>query len=314
MNDKNSDYKVILKGDNNQQPVLGIYKKNGSRFTFTPIIPFNAGQSYEVIEDGNDYLEFTVEKELKQEREATKLLKIYPEVDTVPENLLKMYFTFSKPIQQSEQFLDFVTVFDQKTKEPLKIFLPLENELWNKDHTEITLWLDPGRIKQDLIPNKELGKPIINRKTYEIVLLNTLRDADGERINQEYRKIITVAERDGKKPTINDWELTIPAKNTKESIGISFGEALDANMLTETIQVFTIDNVLIDGNFLTSKKSNSTLFVPKELWKQGNYKVVIDSKQEDLAGNNFNRLFDTDLQAKKSLKPSATQEILFTVE
>ena len=34
------------------------------------------------------------------------------------------------------------------------IFLELENELWNPEHTQLTLWLDPGRIKRDLIPNQ----------------------------------------------------------------------------------------------------------------------------------------------------------------
>ena len=32
-------------------------------------------------------------------------------------------------------------------------FLDLQPELWNDDATELTLWLDPGRIKLDLIPN-----------------------------------------------------------------------------------------------------------------------------------------------------------------
>ena len=39
-------------------------------------------------------------------------------------------------------------------------FLDLQPELWNAEGTVLTLWLDPGRIKRDLIPNKELGIPL----------------------------------------------------------------------------------------------------------------------------------------------------------
>jgi len=30
-------------------------------------------------------------------------------------------------------------------------------------------------------------------------------------------------------------------------------------------------------------------------WNKGNYKLLIEAKLEDLAGNNLNRLFDTDI-------------------
>jgi hypothetical protein len=33
--------------------------------------------------------------------------------------------------------------------------------LWNKEATALTHWLDPGRIKRDLQPNQRLGNPLV---------------------------------------------------------------------------------------------------------------------------------------------------------
>tara|TARA_R110002073_G_scaffold128999_3_gene275090 strand:+ start:46635 stop:47723 length:1089 start_codon:yes stop_codon:yes gene_type:complete len=303
-------YQIKLKGKGSS--IFGeLAVKNGENI-FTPIIPFSAGESYEIYKDDVLYLSFSVPKLENQVR--PKLISIYPAIDTVPENLLKMYFVFSKPMQQSQSFLDFITITNKETNKIENIFLPLENELWNTDHTELTLWLDPGRIKKDLIPNKELGIPVKKGNTYEITIPASLTDADGVALGKDYQKTIVVGERDAKSPSISKWELTIPQENTKEALGISFQESLDAMLSQETIQIVTDKNKIIDGGFMLSKKATSILFVPKVLWKKGAYKIVIESKLEDLAGNNLNRLFDTDLSKNEKVSTSKTKEISFTIQ
>ena len=290
-----SKYAIRLKGK--QYNVLGDFKKEGSDIQFTPIIAFTRGETYEILLEDTIIQEFLVPKDMEAER--PKLLSFYPRLDTVPENLLKMYLVFSKPMQQSQSTLDFIKVFNTTTSKEVEIFLPLQNELWNEDKTELTLWLDPGRIKKDLIPNKERGIPIEQGNHYEIVVENTLADQEGIELGKPYVKRFFVDVRDTQKPVVKNWEITIPTADSKEALGLDFGESLDALLVEETITVIDAKQQQIKGSFLVSKKGNNVLFVPYETWKKGTYSIQIESRLEDLAGNNLNRLFDTDLQNDK---------------
>ena len=71
-------------------------------------------------------------------------------------------------MQEVRNSLEYIKVINLNTQKEEDIFLTLETELWNADHTELTLWLDPGRIKKDLIPNQKLGIPIKNGNSYEL--------------------------------------------------------------------------------------------------------------------------------------------------
>ncbi|MEQ6124024.1 hypothetical protein AAON49_07495 [Pseudotenacibaculum sp. MALMAid0570] len=314
IDNKNDEYKVIIEGENNQHPVLGEYKKSGDYIEFIPTFPFTAEQVYEVTKNGEDYFSFLpMQSTQTVDYKSTELLKIYPEVDTVPENLLKMYFTFSHSIDASQNILDHIVVYDTETKETRDIFLRLENELWNKDRTEVTLWLDPGRIKKDLIPNKEHGSPLIKWRTYEIVVVENLRDINGKRIIGK-RKEFTVGNRDESKPNIQKWEITKPARDTKESIGFMFHESLDMKLFIETVRVYDSNSKVIKGEFFLSKNAKSALFIPENFWAEGKYTIEVESRLEDLAGNNLNRLFDTDLQSGEVVDYSKTKKISFTIQ
>lgn len=285
-------YAIRLKGKSHN--VLGDFQKEGNDIQFTPVIAFTRGESYEILLDEKVIQEFLVPEDMEAER--PRLLSFYPKLDTVPENLLKMYLVFSKPMQQSQSTLDFIKVFNTTTSEEVQIFLPLENELWNADRTELTLWLDPGRIKKDLIPNKEQGIPIKQGNNYEVVVENTLTDQEGIELGKPYVKRFSVAGRDIQKPNVKQWELTIPSVKSKEALGITFNDFLDAQLIEETISVINANRQQLKGSFLISKKGNNVLFVPEEAWKKGSYTLQIESRLEDLGGNNLNRLFDTDLQ------------------
>ena len=177
------------------------------------------------------------------------------------------------------------------------MFLNLESELWNKEHTILTLWLDPGRIKTDLIPNKEKGLPILDGNRYALTISKELKSAKGIPIATDYIKNFKVIKRDKQKPSVTDWKLTVPAKNTTTALSISLDEALDAILLKETILVYYKDKK-IEGDFSLSKNETLIHFKPKHQWQSGQYKIIVSSILEDLAGNNLNRLFDSDVDAK----------------
>jgi len=303
------DYTVKLKGKT--QSVFGDLQKEGSSFVFTPIIPFTSGEIYEVFKNDQVYFDFSVPE--VERLQAPKLLGIYPKTDTVPENLLKMYFTFDSPMQQTRPTLDFIKIYNTIEHKEVEIFLPLKNELWNRDKTRLTLWLDPGRIKKDLIPNLERGIPIQQGNTYKIEVSPALEDQDGNALYKTYSKSFYVDERDEVKPHVNSWQLTVPDKHTKSGLGINFHEFLDAFLVEETINIYK-NEAEIQGSFFISKKANSVVFIPVQPWKKGNYQIKIESRLEDLAGNNLNRLFDEDLTQNKELSNSKFKVLEFVIK
>jgi hypothetical protein len=305
------EYSVRLKGSEN--PVLGkFFEENGS-LVFRPIVPFSWDQEYEIYKKDQFYLEFIVRTPEKVIR--PKLLGIYPKLDTVPENLLKMYFEFDSPMQQSRSSLDFIKVFNLTKKEEVAIFLPLENELWNLEKTRLTLWLDPGRIKKDLIPNQEKGIPIEAGNQYELIVERHFSGGTyGADLGKSYTKRFYVSQRDRQRSNVNQWKLTIPKSNSKEGLGIEFDEFLDVILANESIAIVDENKQEISGDFLTSKKGSNTLFVPSNPWEKGSYRLIIDSKLEDLAGNNLNRLFDEDLQNRGEVNNSKFKVLKFVIE
>ena len=68
------------------------------------------------------------------------------------------------------------------------VFLDLE--LWNNERTMLTLWLDPGRIKRELQPNKLLGPPLIKGSHYQLLIDKDWQDAEGillkEKLGEEF--------------------------------------------------------------------------------------------------------------------------------
>ena len=304
-------YKVFLKG-NASTPVLGSFTLEEEKTIFRPVIPFSKGMSYEIKHDQKTLVEFTIIEPLEN-AEKPKLLAMYPSQDTVPENLLKIYLVFSKPMQEVHAALDYINVYNNTKDKPTDIFLPLQNELWNKEHTELTLWLNPGRIKRDLIPNREKGQPLERGNRYRVSISQQWQDAQGIYLEKGVVKEFYVGERDSKKPDVKNWKLQVPKKGTVGTLVIAFPEALDAMLLQETLVVRSADKEQITGTFRLGSKEQELIFQPDLVWKTSDYQLIIDSKLEDLGGNNLNHLFDKDLLASDKNLDTKSKSLYFTI-
>lgn len=300
------DAKIFL-NSNNETPVLGELRSNNNRYFFEPVIPFSAGETYIISDGNNEIIEFTINQ--KTNIEAPELVAIYPSTDTVPENLLKMYFKFSKPMQEVGNALDYISITNEATDEEVDVFLELNTELWNNEHTLLTLWLDPGRIKTDLIPNKELGLPIIKGNTYTLKVDQTWKDAYGNTLDKAYEKTFRVTDRDAKKPNVNSWSVF----TTSESLIIHFNEPMDGILASEVFNVKNEADTYITGDFELTDNESVLKFYPKVPFKKGNYTIEVESKFEDLAGNNLNHAFDKDLSQSDDEKETETKSLQFTI-
>ncbi len=291
--------------------ILGDFIEKESFLVFSPLIPLTPGLKYD-INQGKSLLK-TITIPLPPTAEAPILTTIYPSNDSVPENLLKMYFKFSKPMQEVRS-LDFIKVINTSTDSLVDVFLDLQPELWNKERTQLTLWLDPGRIKRDLIPNKERGLPIIQNNTYELTVSNSWKDVSGIPLIKAFSKKLIVGKRDNESPVIETWKVEVPAKNTNESLKILFNESMDGVLAKEVIEIYSRNNTVIKGVFFITENEKTLVFTPNKLWREGQYYMLVDAKFEDLAGNNLNRLFDTDLHKEVTLSQDSIQKRNFVIE
>jgi hypothetical protein len=306
-----NDFKIYLK-ENQQTNVLGNLISEHNKYSFIPTIPFTDGQQY-VITNKNEVVDsFIIQNSTNIK--APELVAIYPTKDTVPENLLKMYLVFSKPMQEVKSALDYIEVTDESTNKKVNIFLPLENELWNKNHTQLTLWLDPGRIKTGLIPNKKLGLPILNSHQYTINVSKDWKSADGVPLKNSFKKTMYAILHDNQIPMYNNWKISTPKSNTPEPLIINFNETLDFVLAMESFQILNLDKEVVEGKFKLVNHETVLEFYPKFKWNKGEFRIMTDTRLEDLAGNNLNHLFDKDLDKDYSINDSSkTKSIHFSI-
>ena len=290
-----NDIKISLHNSVNKSAMLGKIIDTDTSYIFKPTIPFTKGLKYNVYIRGDLVKSIIIKKdEVNLEKVS---VNIYPSKDTLPENLLKMYFEFSKPMKEVNNSLDYITVRNLTKDSVVDVFLKLSPELWNKNHSRLTLWLDPGRVKTDLIPNKILGLPLQAGNKYRIEINNEWEGVNGGVIDS-YIKEFYVFNRDDKSPNIKEWSHIEPKQNTRDTLKIDFNESLDAVLSKENIFIIDEDENRVEGQVSLTSNESLFNFVPKTSWKKGVYRIDVDPKLEDLAGNNLTRLFDVDNTTK----------------
>ncbi|MGB7394155.1 MAG: Ig-like domain-containing protein [Pricia sp.] len=284
---------VFMKGET-ETAILGRLDKKDGQLRFSPPVPFTPGQVYEVRKAGQKLVEFSVPSTTLSK--PAEIIGIYPAQDTVPENLLKIYVQFSQPMQHAGNALEFITVYNTTEGKEESIFLSLETELWNRHHDRLTLWLDPGRIKTDLIPNREQGLPLKKGSAYTVTVDKKWKTAAGQELTKTYRKQWTVIAPDTLKPDVKNWEVDAPDSNSDKALAIYFDEPLDHELAQESIGIYGSNGKAIAGDWELNKWGTTLYFTPSRIWKKGNYEIVVNPKLEDFAGNNLNRLFDKNLE------------------
>ena len=296
---------------NTNAPILGEYVIADDAVTFQPLIAFTRGLKYEVRLAGKLLVE--VEIPMDSQNKAPEVISIYPTGDTLPLNVLKMYIAFSKPMQEGYALENIVVIKNGKDTIP-SIFLDLQPELWNKERTVLTLWLDPGRIKQDLQPNKKMGLPLQQNASYQIIIEQDWRDTEGDSLAYIYRKEFIVGSRDNISPDVERWMIHIPKAGSNQPLKMDLQEPLDYSLLKNAIRIVDSKGNILNGTIETEEKETILHFTPSVAWSSGEYIIEIESRLEDLAGNNLNRLFDKDLTKKTNTVQKDIYKRVFNIQ
>ncbi|MEM9329400.1 MAG: Ig-like domain-containing protein, partial [Bacteroidota bacterium] len=267
--------------------ILGRIKENDSEneVSFYPAIAFNSRLTYEFWQGSMLIGTFRPDKKPNLK---TRLLSIYPQDSLLPENLLKIHLVFSSPmgISDSYQYIDFF--HEQQEVFPI---LDLQPELWNDDRTVLTLWLDPGRIKRELLRQTKLGRPLASEAHYRMVIDSTWRDRKGNALEHVVAKDFWTGGADRSIPTITADHIRYP-KGPQDTLTIEFQEPMDYLLLRHAIWVKTNDDEVL-GRIITSDNERTWHFSPEQYWTAGEeYQLIVETRLEDLAGNNLTRPFD----------------------
>lgn len=295
---------IQIAGQQNPVAMLGSFERKGAGLLFAPMIPFTRGMRYQVRVRGQRAGDFEIPE--NNESNAPEVTAIYPSADTLPENLLKIYLHFDHPMREgvSGKYIKLV----KNGRDTIEgAFLDLQPELWNPGRTVLTLWLDPGRIKRDLQPNKRLGTPMHSGTHYRIVVARAWTDVHGKALGKPYQKEFVTITKDSLLPQPSLWALVPPASATKNPLKIHLKEPLDHSLLQEVFSIQDANGTEIPGRWEIGAGETQSSFTPDANWKTGKYQILIEPRLEDLAGNNLVRAFDRDITQKPE---AATGEIV----
>jgi len=305
---------VVRSGDSTSLAMLGTYVVSSDTLRFEPQFPPIHGTAYTARFDGaalrakvagtagSPRTSSTVAtarwmRELVTGPATTSIDAVYPAVDTVPMNLLRMYVQFSAPMTVGDAAEKHVRLLDEHGAVVDKAFLVAAGgqELWDPHHTRLTIFFDPGRIKRDLTPHEAMGLPLLQGHSYSLVIDSGMHDARGLPLTRSYVKRFRVGPMDRILPRVSAWRVVAPAAGTLEPLTVELPEPLDhallARMLTVTRTVGGTETA-IAGTAASTDHDRRWTFTPSNAWTTSTYVLKIDTELEDLAGNNMRRLFD----------------------
>jgi hypothetical protein len=304
-------------------PMLGSYAVADGVLKFIPAFPLDEGRQYHVRFDpsrvpGTDgvlrrpVVVAMVSRPASTAVPSTVVSRVYPTGDDVPENLLRMYVEFSGPMSRPSG-IQHMKLLDDSGREITGAFLPLDYEFWSPDHTRFTAFLDPGRVKIGILPNKQMGRALNPGRTVTLVISAEWRDQYGLPLKEEFRRQLRVGPPDEQPLDTASWRIEAPAAARRDPLVVAFPEPLDHALLMRALGV-TRDGTSIEGDAAVEAAETRWTFTPREPWRAGTYQLLALDILEDLAGNQIGRAFEVDNfdTVDKSPNP-VTVQLPFTV-
>lgn len=274
--------------------IVGDYQVVGSTLRFTPTYPFDPGRPYAVRFNGAGagytgapmFGTFALPGDGKVP--STTVAAVYPSGDHVPENLLRLYIHFSAPMGQSVG-VDHVALLDDTGTVVEGAFLPLGYEFFDAERRRFTLFLDPGRVKRGILPNRQSGRAMKAGKSYTLVVKTSWRDESGLPLKEEFRKTYTATPAAMQGLTTAEWKVeAAPAVVT-----VTFPEPLDHGLLTRALGVAR-DQKDVEGESRVEAGERRWVFTPRQPLAPGAYDLIALSILEDPAGNQIGKAFEID--------------------
>jgi hypothetical protein len=291
--------------DGDGTPIMGSYgmlmAMTGTRaLRFIPRFPFEPGVKYRAVFDSSKLTgaeAIRLESEFTPQRlpsdSSAEVTQVYPSSNRLPENLLRFYVHFATPMRRGEA-LDHIRLLNENGEAIVTPFLAVSEELWDPTGQRLTLFIDPGRIKRGLKPREDLGPVLEAGKTYTLLINAKWRDAHGQSLAKEHRKLFQVGSPTEKGIDPEQWQIEPPQSATKSALKVQFPQPLDYAILHRAITVVDSKGQPVAGQISVGEGEQRWLFVPQSDWTAGRYAIRIERFLEDVAGNRVGRPFEVD--------------------
>lgn len=280
-------------------PLAGTYRLTATSIVFHPAFPFEAGVRYRATGfagPGREHQPVSSVLAIPASRKepSTVLQQIYPTASALPENLLKFYLQFSGPMNRGHIY-EHIHLLNEDGNQVELPFLEIDEELWTRDMTRLTLFLDPGRIKRGVRPLEEVGPALVEGQNYTLLIDAAWQDASGTPLKSSFRKPFRVTPADRDPPDPHQWKIDPPRPGTQDSLKVTFSEPMDHALALRMITVLDRNSKTVRGESTVADQERVWTFTPAERWSAGQFNVVVQTTIEDLAGNNIGRPFEVDL-------------------
>ncbi|MHC5066944.1 MAG: hypothetical protein ACYTG5_23575 [Planctomycetota bacterium] len=239
---------------------------------------------------------------------STRLTRIYPSSEELPENLLRIYLEFSAPMRQWGSY-EHINLLHSSGKSVELPFLEVPEELWDRDGRRLTLLFDPGRIKRGLKPRREVGSALLAGEDYSLIINSNWQDARDAPLVSSYRKDFRVTAADRKQPDPSKWKLSSPDPGGREALLVEFDEALDHALLEAMLWIDDPEGKAVECKLSLGQDERSIAMVPASPWQLGQHQLCVDVDLEDLAGNSIRWVFDRDMDEAGQVK-ARLEEVL----
>lgn len=281
--------------ESNANLIQGQYYQKGNYLVFKPYFPFENGMDYIVRTKGADnvYAYQALQIGRSKKLEAPKVTNIYPSASQLPENLLRFYIYFNVPMKKG-QALKHIKLVDAKGNIDNHAFMEFKQELWSSDGKRLTLLFDPGRIKRGVSTNLLSGAALLEGKQYKLNILGTWQAVDGQELTITVTKEIEVVAAYRQPIILNNWKIASPRANVYDTLTLQFDRIMDHALVQSMINIVDMEDKPITGYWEILDKEQSIQFFPEKKWKKGKYRIILDGRLEDVAGNNLQNLLDHD--------------------
>jgi hypothetical protein len=271
--------------------IAGAYALDAEGLHFRPLFPFVSGLRYTVRLDlgsGPPLVRgFTV---APPTGEAPRVAAVFPSGDTLPENALRVYVHFSRPMETRDAHRHVRLERADGRVVPLA-FVEVRHGLWDTRRTRLTLLFHPGRIKRGVAPGEALGPPLRAGQSYRIVVDAAMRDAAGRPLGREFEWRIHATAADRESPRADRLRVTAPRAGA-EPLVVELPEPLDEALLNRLVWVEDALGRGVPGTPSVSNGETRWSFRPERDWAPGRYGLLVHPALEDRAGNRFDRVFD----------------------